>query len=59
MTPTVRELLTIVACFLTAATVWWIVYAGPNTERLNKISACMGDDLSVESYESCVQQIRK
>jgi hypothetical protein len=54
-----RELSAVVVCFLIAATVWWIVYAGPNTARLNKISTCMGDNLSMESYESCVQQIRK
>jgi hypothetical protein len=54
-----RELSAVVVCFIIAATMWWIVYAGPNTARLRKISACMGDDLSMEAYESCVQQIGK
>ena len=58
MTPAAKEMCILGASFLIAATVWYAVYVGPNDERLSKISACMGDDLSVESYERCVQLVR-
>ena len=49
----------VIVITIVVATLWWILWVGPNDVKTRAIMDCMGADTSEASYDRCVEDLRR